>query len=106
MNYSPGGNCYKKAHHILASAAKTSDMLAGWALCHGTMRGVEGADICGHAWVEFEGLVLDPTFGTIAQKNYYAIGDVREVTRFSWDEAKEKLRTTGHYGPWDKRGTP
>ena len=57
----------------------------------------------GHAWVEINGSVIDPSNGrTICMKReaYYALGKVDAVRRYSFQETIRQMADTAHYGPW------
>ena len=62
-----------------------------------------------HAWVEDGDIVIDQSNGNdirIDKRVYYAIGKVKPNQKgayktYSYIEMTRKLRSTGHYGPWD-----
>jgi hypothetical protein len=61
----------------------------------------------GHAWLERDGLVYDPSGRngagvTMLAGLYYALGqiDPRLCIRYSALEAAAMMNSTGHHGPW------
>jgi hypothetical protein len=98
-----GGDCYVAAYEaILALRPET-----GWVLCHGTATGV-GGDVTGrdfsHAWIENDEWAIDASNGRdviLPKDDYYRIGSVRDVTRYTRVEAATEALRTGTYGPWE-----
>lgn len=95
------GDCYLVAGHLIMDA----DDADGYVLCHGTATGQ--GPIAGvafdHAWVEKAGMAIDKSNGLDAilpVESYYAIGDVRDVVRYTPTEARQMMREHGHFGPW------
>ena len=62
-----------------------------------------------HAWVEDGDMVIDQSNGNdirIDKRVYYAIGKIKPNEKgayntYTYIEMTRKLRSTGHYGPWD-----
>ena len=62
-----------------------------------------------HAWVEVGDTVHDNSSGVdrkLPKMIYYAIGNINPeekgaYARYSFDQMRKKLTSTGHYGPWD-----
>lgn len=110
------GDCYMVAANIV-TAPRAFDIPEGAILCHGTCTGrgpIAGIPF-GHAWVEIEDGVTGGTFvidrsngndGFIERSTYYALGECRDVVRYTAHEARTMMTTHGHFGPWhdDKEG--
>jgi hypothetical protein len=78
-----------------------------WMLCHGVVTGtggpVEGLAYA-HAWLETECLVFDPDSVRIISKQFfYAAGNVRDIVRYTPEEARRMILLTEHWGPWADR---
>ena len=78
-------------------------------LCHGVASGRGGDALglqCWHAWVELDGdhgtVCMDRSRGqddTMYRADYYELGHLEHVNRYTHDEAVAMLRT-GTPGPW------
>lgn len=56
----------------------------------------------GHAWIEKNGVVIDLVNNVEMQKAlYYSIAKPQVLKTYSYEEAVESMRETGHRGPWD-----
>lgn len=88
------GRCYELAG---AAALDRHD----WMLVHGTGRGPAGSRI-GHAWLERDGWVYDPTLDVCMQLPQYIQRFAAERLN-SWRgrEVAEEVLRHGHWGPWD-----
>ena len=95
------GQCYYKAFKLL-------ERLEGFfILCHGVCIGTgpynKGKPM-GHAWLENETVVIDGGTGVAVLKaNYYKLGKVTDVERFTLEEAMKRALTSKHYGPWNPK---
>lgn len=69
----------------------------------GTAGDVVGVDY-DHAWIELgDDVVLDVANGStdvVRREVYYAAGTVRDVVRYTREQARAAMVETGHYGPW------
>ncbi len=99
------GDCYQAAAMLLLNMGSGS----GATLVHGTVVGEGRLDgyPYGHAWIEINGTVLDPSNGRticMGQEAYYARGRIEPGSprRYSWREALEGLVDSEHYGPWEE----
>jgi len=101
------GNCFQAASSKIAfdrefhighpDAVLVHAVVAGT----GTLRGINVL----HAWVEDRGIAYDCANGkelVISVDLYRAIGKPSVEHRYTREQAREALRTTGHYGPWHK----
>jgi hypothetical protein len=101
------GRCYE-----LCSRAAISD--PSWTLVHGrpTLRRAPHVQY-GHAWLERDGLVYDPSARdgagvTMPTALYYALGQIDPglCTRYSAREGAALMNRTGHHGPWQGVDAP
>lgn len=98
------GDCYMAAARFLLSLGTRSDAR----LIHGTVTGqgkVAGIRY-GHAWVEINGFVLDPSnrrMVCIQREEYYRVGKVApgSLRRYSCRETLAMMNQFAHYGPWE-----
>ena len=97
------GDCFAAA---LRLALRNPDAF----LCHGVATG-RGGDALGlqfwHAWVELDGdhgtVCIDRSRGqddTMYQADYYALGKLEHVTRYTHDQAKAMWTGRQMVGPW------
>lgn len=103
-----GGDCYNVNGALLLFGG--GGVVEGSLLCHGTVTGT-GGDVkgvsYGHCWIELGddgALVMDCSDGHDAlawRDDYYAVGNVRDVKRYTVEEARAKVLETGHWGPWE-----
>jgi len=98
------GNCFEANYKALLE--KPFDQ--GWYLCHGVVTGqagnVKGIQYA-HAWLENGEAVFDYSNGAIvilSKAEYYRIGNIANVVRYSVREALKIALETGTYGCWDK----
>jgi hypothetical protein len=97
------GECYLTAFHAfmdLAIMMQCDD----WLLCHGLAIGTGPLNLgkpFGHAWIESRDTVLD-TGRPCAKKEYYELGKIGFVKRFTYKEAAAMAVKFRHYGPWAK----
>lgn len=98
------GDCYE----VHASAFLEGFLgETGGLLCHGT---VWHPDVGrhGHCWLELnEDVVADYSNGhgvVVRRETYYAIGKVRDVRRYTVEQARALVLKEGTYGPWEAQG--
>lgn len=98
------GDCYLAAARFLVSLGVDTDAR----LVHGEVTGQ--GDVAGirygHAWVEINGSVIDPSNGRklcVERERYYQLGkiDPSEVRSYSCHELLRATANSGHYGPWE-----
>ena len=107
-----GGDCYEAAVRELMSWDDTKR--AGALLCHGTVTGqgaIRGVRY-GHAWIEVSGCggtglmddgVVDTSNGRrleVPAYFYYVMGEISNVTKYSFQEAVLQMVEHRTYGPW------
>ena len=108
------GDCFEVSARLIIKSKQKE--LRGAKLCHGIVTGQGPLDGCkfGHAWLEYQiainneltiTMVMDNSNGksiNLPAELYYRIGQISEksVERYSQDEVKKLLLSTGHYGPW------
>ena len=96
------GNCYENAALTLLD----NDDL-GAVLVHGICVGrgaIEGV-VHGHAWVECEGFVWDPSYQIAAMPRdlYYALGQIEYAVVYGRAQMVDNLRRLRTFGPWDEK---
>ena len=90
------GDCYEV--HGEAIALNDESGL----LCHGTVWHSKSG-WHGHAWIERGEVVCDYSNGSInvlSKELYYALGYIKDVKRYSADEARRMMLKTRHFGAW------
>lgn len=101
------GDCYEAAGKFLMDQSMFGEK--GMTLVHGEVAGqgaLEGTNF-GHAWVEHNGMVIDKSNGRdirVPIQVYYALGQIDRIDnthRYTWIQARKKIASTGHWGPWD-----
>lgn len=96
------GDCYMVAADFVVAMPDS----LGATLCHGTALGLDGHALgvrYGHAWVEVGDAVLDFSNGgrwAGRRDDYYALGTIEGVRRYTAAEARTLMLSTEHYGPW------
>lgn len=74
-------------------------------LCHGTVIHPDAENPRhGHAWLEAEDLcafISNGKIHSIPAFAYYALGNIKDVKRYTLQEAASWGVKTGHYGPWE-----
>ena len=71
----------------------------GWVIGQGALKGVNYV----HAWIELFGKVIDKSNGnnvSLDIGDYYKLGNITDIKKYSLKSAREKMIETGHYGPW------
>lgn len=93
------GDCYKNSFDYVTKNR-------GWVLVHGIPLGTGGSAEglrYGHAWVECDGVVYDPTVDVVLPKIiYYALGNIEYAVEYTVQQALDKVLEWEHYGPWDE----
>jgi hypothetical protein len=98
-----GGDCYRAAARFILSLGADTDAC----LVHGEVsgQGKLAGRRYGHAWVEINGVVIDPSNGRaicMGRVQFYELGKIagRQVRRYCWKEVIRELGSSAHYGPW------
>ncbi len=98
------GDCYVAASRFLLmlGSGANAHLVHGEVEGQGRIAGVR----YGHAWVEINGAVIDPSNGRnlcMNRERYYRIGKIAaaKVRRYSFREMVEATAQFGHYGPWE-----
>ncbi|MGP8216486.1 MAG: hypothetical protein ACLQQ4_13035 [Bacteroidia bacterium] len=98
------GNCFEANYKAILK----KPFNRGWYLCHGIVTG-QGGNVKGvqyvHAWLENDETVFDHSNGKVLimlKADYYRIGNIVNVVRYSVSEALEMALEVGTYGCWDK----
>ena len=95
------GDCYKVHAEAILDIALTDVRL-----CHGS---VWHTDVSrhGHSWLELnEDVVMDISNGhntVMRREQYYKVGKVQDVKRYTVEQVRELLLKHGTYGPWNKQ---
>jgi len=108
---SPKGDCYVIAGQVaMGIISKEIDFVGTPYVVHGIVTGqgaIEGLKY-GHAWIEDDENVYDWSNGrelVFPKAIYYMLGEIEDedgkIYRYTFDEAREKMLDTGHYGSWD-----
>ena len=101
-----GGDCFEVAAKFMFDATMYGTKNLGLRLVHGEVTGqgaIDGVKF-GHAWVEDGGTVIDKSNGKdlrLPKSLYYALGDISKTIEYTYEEMRQKLLESGHYGPWD-----
>lgn len=102
VNKQKTGDCYE-VHAKAIIDGSVSGML-----CHGTVWHSE-TGWHGHCWLEVSGdLVLDFSNGhqvLLPREVYYVLGNVKDVKRYSPEQARELIEKEGNYGTWETTGS-
>jgi hypothetical protein len=100
------GNCYQAAAEWIVDCYMAGQDLADIRVCHGTALGqgpIAGIRF-GHAWIEVdEDTVLEVANGAYDEfdrAGYYALGRIRNVQRYDFEQARRAMLDHGVYGPW------
>ena len=105
MNKLANGDCYKVGCEAMLDTAIDETLMEDWRLCHGAVWH-PSAGWHGHCWIEIAGghIVVDNSNGhnaTARSEGYYRVGKVKEVKRYTREEARQMVLKEGTYGPWD-----
>ena len=98
------GDCYQVGCKAMFDMALDPTLINDWRLCHGTVWHPK-VGWHGHCWIEIaHGLiVVDGSNGhsaTVMSANYYRIGKIKNVKKYTGKEARELILQEGTYGPW------
>lgn len=101
------GDCYEANGAFLMTKLLSQEPdIQLWKLCHGIATGqgeIMGIGH-GHCWLEYnEDVVLDLSNGrqiVMRREEYYKIGNIRNVRKYSAEQVRMKILTTGHWGVW------
>lgn len=101
----------RKKGHCFESAGRAVliEEIPGLVLCHGKVMGrgrIQGQEF-DHAWCEIGDMAYDPEVEIFCRiEEYYKIGQVHEVRRFTRDELASIVMKHRHWGPWpeDQKG--
>lgn len=98
------GQCYKDAYEALMRNHDDAVLVHGIVTGQGSIKGIR----YGHAWVErYHGCVVedqtvDGPNKLFLKDEYYCLGKITDVRKYTWKEAMEHALKTETYGPWDK----
>jgi hypothetical protein len=104
----PTGNCFESAANLFIDLAMETGLQDGVVLCHGICTGqgpIEGVEYT-HAWILLEesGIVLDTERMSVhPAARYYQIGQIKQVTKYDFEDVKAMIVEHGHYGPWEEK---
>ena len=105
---SADGNCYEAAGKFMMDACIFNDC-SDIVLVHGEVAGqgaLEG-ETFGHAWILKAGTVIDKSNGRdlqLPRHLYYTLGQIDNIGNtheYTWEQARELIAKTEHWGPWD-----
>ena len=105
-NTKDDGDCYIVHGDMIAEKFMTKTG-KGWLLCHGQAIGrdeIEGVKH-GHAWLEREGKAYDYSngmTGVFTQEDYYKLGNIIDIKRYTPKQASTLMAKTNHYGAWNE----
>ncbi len=92
------GNCYEAHARALLNNEEQG------LLCHGTVWH-EKTSWHGHCWIENNNIVIDMASGhprtELPIEVYYYFGKVKDVRRYTLEQVREKVLSTGNYGAWE-----
>jgi hypothetical protein len=94
------GNCFEVAGRMILNE-KIKEML----LCHGIVTGkgkLKNKRII-HAWIEINDVVIDFSNSNkivLRKDNYYKVGKIKEVTKYTQTETAKLMLRNKHFGPW------
>lgn len=98
------GDCYEVHANAFVNGFLEE---AGGLLCHGTVWHPK-VGWHGHCWLELnEDVVADYSNGhgvVVRRETYYAIGKVKNVSRYGIEQARALVLKEGTYGPWEAQG--
>jgi len=94
-----GGDCYQvHAETILNNCIGM--------LCHGTVWHPD-TGWHGHCWIELnKDMVLDVSNGhnfIVRRENYYTIGKIKDIQKYTPKQVRELVIKFENYGPWETR---
>jgi hypothetical protein len=95
------GNCYEASGDYVMSCKDSFQAV----LVHAEVKHPRTKKYHGHAWVEMGDICLDVANNkdiALRRSQYYILGEVRNVKRFTKSEAMLNMLSSGHYGPWNE----
>ncbi|KKL11786.1 hypothetical protein LCGC14_2542270, partial [marine sediment metagenome] len=101
------GDCYQVGCEAMLDAAIDETFKEDWILCHGTVWH-PAVGWHGHCWIEIAHghIVVDGSNGhnaTVMREGYYRAGKIKNVTRYTREEARRMVLNERTYGPWGIR---
>jgi hypothetical protein len=99
------GDCYEVHGRFIMDGVLNKSLLSDTHLCHGS---VFAPDVGrhGHCWIELgNDVVMDISNGHsfIGRRDeYYRVGQVKSVKRYTPEEARNMVLKYGHWGDWSK----
>lgn len=101
-----GGDCYEVAANLVLENPEYT-LVHGIVTGQGDLRGVR----YGHAWVEYEGNVIDKSNGReleFPKEVYYAIGNIDPNDQYQYNakEIRKIIQYEKHWGPWEEDMSP
>ena len=98
------GDCTMVAGHMIMDVPKMLE--SETRLCHGTAWSEYLNRWIRHAWIELaDSIVFDNANGkkhTLLKRDYYRIGKIKDVKRYTKEEALKLMLKTKHFGWWDE----
>lgn len=98
------GNCFEIHVEILVDMVKTKQDLKKYRLVHGSVYN----EITGrhpHCWIEIDDKICrDMSNGldvTMTKEDYYRIGQIQDVKKYTFKQMRLNLLRSGHYGQWN-----
>ena len=98
----PTGDCFESAGKYIIDNGRNGDLILvhGLAIGRGPIAGIKFS----HAWIEQGDLVIDVANGRhieLPKNIYYALGNISETFKYTFEDVLKKTLDTGHWGPWD-----
>ena len=111
VSFKMSGNCFEANGKVLIGLfIEDKSFARQHFLCHGIVIGQEGTPVEGqeftHGWLELGDVVFDHSNGkevVMRKELYYEAGEIKNIIRYTGEEAIQLLYKTQHYGPWDKK---
>lgn len=95
----PDHYCYKNAPDWASKHPEGNPVIV-----HGTVVGGPDRKTMGHAWLELDGEVADPTIGVrLKKEDYYKAFEAKPDTKYTEQQALVNMVRNRHYGPWTKQ---
>ena len=94
---SKAGQCYEIGYQRIQTGIRNAVLVHGIVTGRGPIEGIR----YGHAWVEIQGYVVDPSGKVVPKELYYRIGEVSHEKKYTMEGAARRAVEHGHYGPWD-----
>jgi hypothetical protein len=99
------GDCYEKNGNAIIQLLLDGES-KHWFLCHGRAIGqgpIKGIEH-GHCWLEYGDTVHDYSNGNkivMRKKQYYSMGKIKDVKRYTAKEVRDLILKFKHWGPWE-----